>query len=138
MSSHTTVPAPKLLAWCADPSNPVGAEYIIMEKAPGIQLFKVWDDIKEFDRLKLIKSLTQLENQFAVTRFPAYGSLYFRHSISKASERIFLDPSVDPTGSFCVGLHAVQHGQMVYPQMISNPTSTQAPVTKVAPLRAPY
>lgn len=74
-----------------------------MEKAPGIQLFKVWDDIKEFDRLKLIKGLTQLESQFAAIRFPAYGSLYFRQSISKASERIFLDPLVDPTGSFCVG-----------------------------------
>ncbi|KAL8741925.1 MAG: hypothetical protein Q9190_005524 [Brigantiaea leucoxantha] len=74
-----------------------------MEKAPGIQLFKVWDDITEADRLSLIKGLTQLESQFAAIRFPAYGSLYFRHSISKASERILLDSSVDPTGSFCVG-----------------------------------
>ena len=73
-----------------------------MEKAPGIQLFKVWDDITEADRLSLIKALTELESQFAAIRFPAYGSLYFRNSISKASERILLDSSVDPTGSFCV------------------------------------
>ncbi|KAL9100876.1 MAG: hypothetical protein Q9163_003803 [Psora crenata] len=84
-------------------SNPVGAEYIIMEKAPGIQLFKIWDNITEADRLNLIKGLTQLESQLAAIRFPAYGSLYFRHSISKASEQILLDSSVDPTGSFCVG-----------------------------------
>ena len=103
VNSHTTIPVPKILAWSADPSNPVGAEYIIMQKAPGIQLFKVWDDITEADRLNLIKGLTQLENQFAAVRFPAYGSLYFRHSISKASERILLDSSVDPTGLFCVG-----------------------------------
>lgn len=103
MSSHTTIPAPKILAWSADPSNPVGAEYIIMEKAPGIQLFKVWDDITDVDRLSLIKSLTKLEHQFAAMRFPAYGSLYFRDSISKASERILLDSSMDPNGSFCVG-----------------------------------
>jgi len=103
VSAHTTIPVPKVLAWSADPSNPVGAEYIIMEKAPGIQLFKVWDDIAEADRLNLIKSLTQLENQFSAIRFPAYGSLYFRHSISKASERILLDPSVDPAGLFGVG-----------------------------------
>lgn len=103
VSSHTKIPVPKLLAWNADSSNPVGAEYIIMEKASGIQLFKVWDDMSEADRLDLIKGLTQLENQFAAIRFPAYGSLYFRHSISKASERMLLDSSVDPAGLFCVG-----------------------------------
>ena len=103
VSLHTTIPAPKLLAWSADPSNPVGAEYIIMEKAPGIQLFQVWHKLTEVDRLSLIKGLTQLESQFAALRFPAYGSLYFRHSISKASERILLDSIVDPNGSFCVG-----------------------------------
>ena len=103
VGSHTTIPTPKLLAWSADPLNPVGAEYIIMEKAPGIQLFKIWDVMTEVDRLSLIKGLTQLENQFAAIRFPAYGSLYFRQSIAKASERILLDRSVDPTGLFCIG-----------------------------------
>ena len=74
-----------------------------MEKALGIQLFKVWGDITEADWLRLIKGLTQLESQFAAIRFPAYGSLYFRPSISKATERILLDSSVDPTGLYCVG-----------------------------------
>ena len=103
VGSHTTIPVPKVLAWSADTSNPVGAEYIIMEKAPGIQLFKIWDDITELDRLNLIKGLIQFESQFSAIRFPAYGSLYFRDSTLKASERILLDTSVDPNGLFCVG-----------------------------------
>ncbi len=103
MSSHTTISVPEVLAWNADSSNPVGAEYIIMEKAPGVQLFKVWNDITETDRLELIKRLTQLERQLTDIRFPAYGSLYFRHSISKASEQISRDSSEDPRGLFCVG-----------------------------------
>lgn len=74
-----------------------------MEKAPGVQLFKVWDDITALDRLNLIKGLACLEKQLATIRFPAYGSLYFRDSISKASERILLDAVVDPTCLFCVG-----------------------------------
>lgn len=74
-----------------------------MEKAPGVQLFKVWNDITETDRLELIKRLTQLEHQLTDIRFLAYGSLYFRHSISKASEQISLDSSEDPRGLFCVG-----------------------------------
>ncbi|KAL9029976.1 MAG: hypothetical protein Q9180_006960, partial [Flavoplaca navasiana] len=103
VSTHTQVPTPKLLAWNANATNPVGAEYIIMEKAPGVQLFTVWDDVSAADRLKLIKSLTQLEHQFATINFPAYGSLYHRQSISKPSERVDLDPSVDPGGHYCVG-----------------------------------
>lgn len=74
-----------------------------MEKAPGVQLFKVWDEITEADRLELIKNVTRLEHELANIRFPAYGSLYFRHSISKASEQVSLDSSVDPKGLFCVG-----------------------------------
>ena len=103
VNSHTTIPTPKILAWSSDPSNPVGAEYIIMEKAPGIQLFKIWDDITEIDRLNLIKGLTQIEKQFADIKFPAYGCLYFRHSIPTASERVDLESSVDPAGLFCIG-----------------------------------
>ncbi|KAL8812124.1 MAG: hypothetical protein Q9200_001268 [Gallowayella weberi] len=99
---YTTVPVPALLAWSADATNPVGAEYIIMEKAPSIQLFKVWDDLAPASRLQLIKSLTQLEQKLANVRFPAYGSLYCRNSISKASERVPLNQSLDPTGSFCI------------------------------------
>lgn len=74
-----------------------------MEKASGVQLFKVWDDITEADRLKLIKGLTQLEKELAAIQFPANGNLYFRHSISKRSEQIPLYSSLDPTGSYCVG-----------------------------------
>ncbi|KAI9808736.1 MAG: hypothetical protein M1825_003888 [Sarcosagium campestre] len=103
LRSHTTIPVPKILAWSADPSNPVGTEYIVMEKAPGIQLSKVYDDITQTGRLSLIKGLTQLEKQFSTIQFPAYGNLYFRHSISKESERHLLDSSLDPTGSYCIG-----------------------------------
>ncbi|KAL9631712.1 MAG: hypothetical protein Q9204_004111 [Flavoplaca sp. TL-2023a] len=103
VSTHTQVPTPKLLAWNANATNPVGAEYIIMEKAPGVQLFTVWDDVSAADRINLIKSLTQLERQLATIKFPAYGSLYHRQSISKPSERIDLDMSVDPAGHYCVG-----------------------------------
>ncbi|KAL8868871.1 MAG: hypothetical protein Q9174_004698 [Haloplaca sp. 1 TL-2023] len=103
LSVQTQVPTPKLLSWSADAAGPVGAEYIIMEKAPGIQLFSVWDEISASARLKLIKSLTQLENQLATIQFPAYGSLYHRRSINKSAERVLLDPSIDPDGQYCVG-----------------------------------
>lgn len=103
VSTRTQVPVPQLLAWNADATNPVGAEYIIMEKAPGVQLYTVWDDLSAADRIKLIKSLTQLEHQLATIQFPAYGNLYFRQSIPEPPKRVLLDSFLDPTGQFCVG-----------------------------------
>jgi len=40
------IPAPKVYAWCSRANEtPVGAEYIIMEKVPGIKLSHVWEDM---------------------------------------------------------------------------------------------
>ncbi|KAL8845756.1 MAG: hypothetical protein Q9221_009104 [Calogaya cf. arnoldii] len=103
VNTHTQIPTPKLLAWNADATNPVGAEYIIMEKAPGVQLHTVWNDLSGVDRMNLIKNLTQLENQLVTIQFPAFGSLYHRQSIPDPSRQVLLDSSIDPAGLFCVG-----------------------------------
>lgn len=36
------IPVPRIFGWSADPNNPVGVEYIIMEKASGIPLETRW------------------------------------------------------------------------------------------------
>ncbi|QKX56805.1 uncharacterized protein TRUGW13939_03912 [Talaromyces rugulosus] len=100
--NHTTIPVPKVLAWSSDASNPIGAEYIIMEKVPGVQVFKKWDDMGEYNRLSLIKRLTQWERELSEVPFPAYGSLYYRSAL-KETERIPLDSSIDSKGEFCIG-----------------------------------
>jgi hypothetical protein len=100
---HTQVPVPRVLAWDADPLNPVGAEYIMMEKAPGIQLFKVWDEMTDQDKLSVVKHLTKLEGETTELRFPASGSLYLRESMAKDDAFIALDQDMDPSGQFCIG-----------------------------------
>ncbi|KAL8974971.1 MAG: hypothetical protein Q9197_000812 [Variospora fuerteventurae] len=100
---HTTVPVPRVLAWNDDPSNPVGAEYILMEKAPGVQLHTVYDELKAYQRLQLIESLAKLEHELASVPFPAYGSLYLRHSLSDISESVALDSTADPDAAYCIG-----------------------------------
>ncbi|OKL59252.1 hypothetical protein UA08_05515 [Talaromyces atroroseus] len=78
---RTTIPVPKVLAWSSDASNAVGAEYIIMEKVPGVQMFQ-----KNF-----LKSGSRHN-----------GSLYYRISLNE-NEMILLDSSIDPDGEFCIG-----------------------------------
>ncbi|KAK4965249.1 hypothetical protein LTR66_012158 [Elasticomyces elasticus] len=102
VQTQTTVPVPKILAWSSDASNPVGTEYILMEKAPGIQLFRVWDRMDDSKKLTLIHNLTRLESQLVSLRFPASGNLYLRHSIPDKVKRKTLNSYIDPN-LYCIG-----------------------------------
>ncbi|EGD94786.1 hypothetical protein TESG_02290 [Trichophyton tonsurans CBS 112818] len=100
--THTTIPVPKVLAWSSDSKNPVGAEYIILEKAKGVQLTKVWGGLPEARRLDIIKDLVLIEQQLLSLQFPAYGNLYFRHSIPNL-QHVPLDKELDPSSQYCIG-----------------------------------
>ncbi|KAJ9268533.1 hypothetical protein DTO212C5_5308 [Paecilomyces variotii] len=101
---NTSIPVPRVLSWSSDCTNPVGAEYIIMEKAAGVPLFRRWANMKEIEKLELIKNLTKFEAQLSAIRFPAYGGLYLRAdaSVLKFHHQL-LDESIDPSSSFCIG-----------------------------------
>ena len=90
-----------MLAWNSDASNPIAAEYIILEKNPGRQLHDVWGGMSELDRFKLIKTLSQFDSQLAAIEFPGYGNLYYRNS--SPENAILLDTSIDPEGIYCLG-----------------------------------
>ena len=76
-----------------------------MEKAPGVQLHKVWGEMHEYSRLKLIQHLTLLEKELSWIHFPAFDNLYFRQSIPR-EHSVLLDPNIDPSGAYCVVLAA--------------------------------
>ncbi|KAK6835271.1 hypothetical protein RU639_001953 [Aspergillus parasiticus] len=99
---YTSIPAPRVFSWSSDDSNPVGAEYVIMEKATGVPLCEQWGKMAEIDKLKLIRNLTKLEAQLAAVRFSAYGGLYRRADVSRLQCQE-LGGSIDPFNMFCVG-----------------------------------
>lgn len=101
MRRHTSIPVPRVLSWSSDSSNPVGAEYIIMEKAAGVPLFQQWAKMTEFEKLQLIKNLTKLEAQLSAIRFPAYGGLYPRTLMNRLTRSLDID--IDPSETFCIG-----------------------------------
>ncbi|PVH93339.1 hypothetical protein DM02DRAFT_721750 [Periconia macrospinosa] len=86
----------------ADATNPVGAEYIIMEKAPGTQLFNKWGDMSDLEQFRFVKEVGKVEGKTAGIRFPATGSLYLRKS-TVGDSWVPLDPKFDPSGQFCIG-----------------------------------
>ncbi|KAL3421539.1 hypothetical protein PVAG01_07985 [Phlyctema vagabunda] len=75
---NISVPEVSILNSHSSPSlNPVGAEYIIMEKVPGVELHQVWSDVSDPDRTSLVKDVVQIESKLAAVGFPKYGSLFY-------------------------------------------------------------
>ncbi|TVY47711.1 Altered inheritance of mitochondria protein, mitochondrial [Lachnellula occidentalis] len=71
------IPVPKVFAWSATADNPVEAEYIIMEEAPGTQLEDVWDSKTISDKTKIIRGLVEIEQKLLSVSFTRYGNIYF-------------------------------------------------------------
>ncbi|KAJ9299928.1 hypothetical protein DTO271G3_2812 [Paecilomyces variotii] len=97
---YTSIPVCKVLAWSSDASNPVGSEYIIMEKAKGRQLIEYWGDMDLSSRFGLIRNLAQMESSLASRKFPGYGSLYFRDRFDCDSSGFI---SMDDDDMYCIG-----------------------------------
>lgn len=72
------MPVPRVLAWSADPANPVGAEYIIEQQASGIRLGRVWHEWPQESKLHIIEQIVKLENTQTSFKFSKHGCLYFR------------------------------------------------------------
>jgi hypothetical protein len=75
-------PVPRVLSWSsAQTLNVVGAEFIIMEKAPGIGVSKVWPKLSEKHRLHLISEIVRIEKGALENPLPGYGSILFRSDV---------------------------------------------------------
>lgn len=78
------LPVPKIYAWNSNAaSSTVGAEYIIMEKAPGIELGRAWPELNGNERRKIIQRLVQYQKNFTASTFPGIGSLYYARDLDE-------------------------------------------------------
>jgi hypothetical protein len=61
------MPVPKLYGYSSPESNPVGVEYIVMEKAPGVGLETKWPSMDKRDLHKLASSFVEIEKKKILT-----------------------------------------------------------------------
>ena len=75
--------APRVFAWSADASaNPVGTEYIIMEKMSGVESHNRWNHIaKGPEVFPLLDGVFDIERSFERAPFSQIGSLYFKDDV---------------------------------------------------------
>lgn len=88
----------------------MGAVYIIMQKAPDVQLEHVLTKMKLEDRLEVVKQIVRYQRKWTLTSFKQFGSLYFAHDLGKQN-------SEDP-------LYFGEHGTAVSNQRFAVGAST--------------
>lgn len=76
-------PVPKILGWSATSENPVGAEYIIMEKAKGTVLSELWYQLPRPAKNEIIRQVIDFEVKLAATPFSAHGCLFYQNDITE-------------------------------------------------------
>lgn len=75
------IPVPKVLAYSPDRTNPVGAEYTLLEKIEGTPLSNQWFSMDNKTRVKIMRQIIDAEKRFMSIKPPANGSLYYRRDI---------------------------------------------------------
>ena len=75
VSTTLGIPVPKVLSWSAVNDNPVESEYIIMEGATGVQLSKVWDEMKLREKFRIVEDLVEMEKKLLSVTFKRWADL---------------------------------------------------------------
>ncbi|KAI7241995.1 hypothetical protein KC330_g282 [Hortaea werneckii] len=72
---HTSIPVPETYYVNLDPTNPVGAPFVLMELIEGRTLNSMWRDLKTEFRLAALREIAKVLAQLARLRFDVIGSL---------------------------------------------------------------
>lgn len=78
-------PAPRVIAWNSDRTNAVGAEYIVMEKAQGIELESVWSTLDDKQKVKVVRSIAMHQMKWAEILFREIGSIYYTDGLQPSN-----------------------------------------------------
>ncbi|PWY76013.1 phosphotransferase enzyme family protein [Aspergillus sclerotioniger CBS 115572] len=87
LGNALNIPVPRVYAWSSRASqSPLGAEYILMEKLPGVVLTDVWHTMKGKQKVKILDQIVDIERRLARTRFTKFGSLYYRDDLPNSPD----------------------------------------------------
>ena len=96
------IPVPEIYGSSPDAKNPVGAEYILMEKAPGRSLGNVWFTMSEKERIKILAQIAKYEARLFEIDFPAYGSIYYDECLPASMGKTTIR-STESKKPICIG-----------------------------------
>ncbi|CEJ55679.1 hypothetical protein PMG11_01927 [Penicillium brasilianum] len=103
------LPIPRIYDWSAEACNPVGAEYILEEKAPGQPLGRIWGNLSSETQSDLVHQIVDIEKKLASISFPKHGCIYYETDLRSSSiqyERLdsrFLSSQTEQPVAFVIG-----------------------------------
>ncbi|KDQ13556.1 hypothetical protein BOTBODRAFT_146160 [Botryobasidium botryosum FD-172 SS1] len=83
--SRLGLPVPRVLGSSSDSNTPVEAEYIIMEKAEGVELGRVWDGLSSHQKDNVVSEWVKMERRLMAPISGGYGSVYYRRDVAPTS-----------------------------------------------------
>jgi lysyl-tRNA synthetase class 2 len=95
------IPVPRVFAWSSRKDQPVGAEYIIMEKAAGNELGKSWPTMDISDKVDIVTQLASIQAKIVAVDIIHHGSLFYTEHIEGGihvpgiADRFRIGPSSD-------------------------------------------
>ncbi|RDW58557.1 Altered inheritance of mitochondria protein [Aspergillus mulundensis] len=88
------LPVPKVLGYSATSDNPVGAEYILMERVEGESLSSRWLSLTTDEVKDITTQIANMEKRIFNFHFPAYGSLYYKKDLNGEAQVSTMDDFV--------------------------------------------
>ena len=84
-------------------TNPIGVEYLLLEKLEGTPLSDQWFTMDTKTRVRMMRQIIDLEKQFLNISLPASGSLYYRRDLKESELVIPLSSTSDSADQIAVG-----------------------------------
>jgi hypothetical protein len=81
---RTSIPVPTVFAYCSEAINPVGAEWVIMEHMPGVEMGDIWNQLQLPQKRRLALDLVDLYAQ--LSRFKASGCGGIYHTVNSVDD----------------------------------------------------
>jgi len=75
------LPVPKVLVYLTSSDNPIGVEYILMERVEGDSLSSRWLSLTTDEVKEIITQIADIERKIFDFHFPAYGCLYHKKDL---------------------------------------------------------
>ncbi|KAG2369335.1 hypothetical protein BDR07DRAFT_1447628 [Suillus spraguei] len=90
IAAFTNIPVPRIHAWNSDASNPVGAEYMILDKVKGTPASHNWENLSEEVKKTVVLQVARYFLEIFSLRFESAGSLY----LSPLSSQFIVGPII--------------------------------------------
>ncbi|KAL4253046.1 hypothetical protein ABKN59_002248 [Abortiporus biennis] len=100
LRERTSIPVPYVYHYDSNPYNRLGGEYIIMSKAKGIPLSRVYHSMPHNELMALMHNMAMLVIPLFAHRFPKIGSLYLGSDQESESENTTTIPT--PTATYYI------------------------------------